>query len=128
MDKIRITIIGVGNCASSLIQGLYFYDNNNTAACIGVMHQKIGNYKVSDIEVVAAFDVDKRKVGLDVSEAMFAKPNCTKIFCPNIPQMGVKVMMGKVLDGVSEQMNDYPDKDKTFVLAESKEQIGRAHV
>jgi len=120
MDKIKITIIGVGNCASSLVQGLYYYDNNTTD-CIGVMHQKIGNYKVSDIEVVAAFDVDKRKVGLDVSEALFAKPNCTKIFCPNIPKMGVKVMMGKVLDGVSEQMNDYPDKDKTFVLAESKE-------
>ena len=121
MDKIRIGIIGTGNCASSLIQGLYFYDHNSSVACIGVMHQIIGKYNVSDIEVVAAFDVDKRKVGLDVSEAIFAKPNCTRIFYGNIPQMGVKVMMGKVLDGVSEQMIEYPDKDKTFILSESRE-------
>jgi myo-inositol-1-phosphate synthase len=121
MDKIRIAIIGMGNCASSLIQGIYFYENNSAADCIGVMHQIIGKYKVSDIEVVAAFDVDKRKVGLDVSEAIFAKPNCTKVFYPNIPPMGINVMMGKVLDGVSEQMIAYQDKDKTFILAESKE-------
>ena len=121
MEKIRIAIIGIGNCSSSLIQGLYFYDNNNSAACIGVMHQVIGNYKVSDIEVVAAFDVDKRKVGFDVSEAIFAKPNCTKVFYPDVPQMGVTVRMGKILDGVSEQMVAYQDKDKTFVLAENAE-------
>jgi len=121
MNKIRIAIIGIGNCSSSLIQGLYYYENNTSAECIGVMHQVIGNYKVNDIEVVAAFDVDKRKVGFDVSEAIFAKPNCTKVFYPNVPKMGVKVMMGKILDGVSEQMIEYPDKDKTFVLSESKE-------
>ncbi len=121
MDKIRIAIIGVGNCASSLIQGLYFYGKDNSADCIGVMHKIIGKYKISDIEVVAAFDVDKRKVGFDVSEAIFAKPNCTKIFYPDVPKMGVKVTMGKVLDGVSEQMAEYQDKDKTFVLSESKE-------
>jgi len=121
MDKIRIAIIGTGNCSSSLIQGLYFYDNNSSSDCIGVMHEIIGKYKVSDIEVVAAFDVDKRKVGFDVSEAIFAKPNCTRVFYPNVPKMGVKVMMGKVLDGVSEQMIEYPDKDKTFILSESKE-------
>ena len=121
MDKIRIAIIGVGNCASSLIQGLYFYENNSSAKPIGVMHKTIGKYSISDIEVVAAFDVDKRKVGFDVSEAIFAKPNCTKVFCPDVPQMGVKVLMGKVLDGVSEQMIEYQDKDKTFILSESKE-------
>jgi len=121
MDKIRISIIGVGNCASSLIQGLYYYEKNSSTKPIGVMHKKIGKYDVSDIDVVAAFDVDKRKVGLDVSEAIFAKPNCTKIFEPNVPNMGIKVLMGKVLDGVSEQMAEYPDKDKTFVLSDSKE-------
>ena len=121
MDKIRIAIIGIGNCASSLIQGLYYYQNNSSVKPIGVMHKKIGKYDVSDIAVVAAFDVDKRKVGIDVGEAIFAKPNCTKIFCNNVPQTGVKVMMGKVLDGVSQQMIEYPDKDKTFVLSESKE-------
>jgi len=121
MDKIKIAIIGVGNCASSLVQGLYYYDNNSSAKPIGVMHKTIGKYDISDIEVVAAFDVDKRKVGLDVSEAIFAKPNCTKQFFTNIPQMGVKVIMGKVLDGVSKEMIEYPDKDKTFILSESKE-------
>ena len=121
MDKIKIAIIGIGNCASSLIQGLYYYQNNSSVKPIGVMHKKIGKYDVSDIAVVAAFDVDKRKVGIDVGEAIFAKPNCTKIFCNNVPQTGVKVMMGKVLDGVSQQMIEYPDKDKTFVLSESKE-------
>jgi len=121
MNKIRIGIIGIGNCASSLIQGLYYYDDNNSADCIGVMHKVIGQYKVSDIEVVAAFDVDKRKVGYDVSEAIFAKPNCTTVFFPDVPKMGVKVRMGKILDGVSKEMNDYPDKDKTFVLSDQKE-------
>ena len=121
MDKIKIAIIGVGNCSSSLVQGLYYYGNNSSTKPIGVMHKTIGKYDISDIEVVAAFDVDKRKVGLDVSEAIFAKPNCTKQFFTNIPQIGVKVMMGKVLDGVSKEMIEYPDKDKTFILSESKE-------
>ena len=121
MDKIRISIIGVGNCASSLIQGLFYYENNSSAKPIGVMHKTIGKYDISDIEVVAAFDVDKRKVGFDVSEAIFAKPNCTKIFYPDVPNIGVKVTMGKILDGVSEQMAEYPDKDKTFVLSDCKE-------
>ena len=121
MDKIRIAIIGIGNCASSLIQGLYYYENNSSAKPIGVMHKKIGKYDISDIAVVAAFDVDKRKVGFDVSEAILAKPNCTKIFYSPVPNMGVKVMMGKILDGVSEQMAEYQDKDKTFILSESKE-------
>ena len=121
MNKIRIGVVGIGNCASSLIQGLYYYADNKTADCIGVMHQVIDKYKVSDIEVVVAFDVDTRKVGLDVSEAIFAKPNCTKVFHGNVPKMGVKVRMGKVLDGVSEQMIEYQDKGKTFVLSETKE-------
>jgi myo-inositol-1-phosphate synthase len=120
MNKIKIAIIGIGNCTSSLIQGLYYYDNPSVD-CIGVMHQVIGDYKVSDIEVVAAFDVDERKVGLDVSEAIFAKPNCTTVFFPDVPTMGVKVRMGKILDGVSEQMIEYPDKEKSFVLSDSKE-------
>ena len=121
MDKIRVAIIGIGNCASSLIQGLFYYGNNSALEPIGVMHNEIDKYKISDIEIVAAFDVDKRKVGLDVSEAIFAKPNCTKVFYSAIPQIGVKVMMGKILDGVSEQMLEYQDKDKTFILSESKE-------
>ncbi len=119
--EIRIAIVGVGNCASALIQGIYYYkdvkDEKNLVP--GLMHNVLGGYKISDIKVVAAFDVDKRKVGKDVSEAIFNPPNCTKIFCKNIPKIGVKVKMGSVLDGVAPHMKNYP-ANKTFVLARKK--------
>ena len=115
---IKIAIAGIGNCASALIQGINFYKEEDDA--IGLMHYKIGNYKPSDIEVVAAFDVDKRKVGKDVSEAIFARPNCTTIFCKGIPKTGVKVHMGKVLDSFSEHMKNYHE-DKTFILSDENE-------
>ena len=128
--KIRIGIVGVGNCASSLIQGIYYYQNEeNLKNAIGLMHQEIGGYKPGDIEVVVAFDIDKRKVGKDVAEAIFSEPNCTTVFCKNVPKTGTKVLMGKVLDGVSEHMKDYEDK-YTFVLADepepSKEDVVKA--
>jgi myo-inositol-1-phosphate synthase len=118
---IKIAIVGIGNCASSLIQGLFYYKNVKDEKEIvpGLMHNVLGGYKISDIKVVAAFDVDKRKVGKDVSEAIFAPPNCTKIFCKDVPKMGVKVKMGPVLDGVASHMKDYPE-DKTFVVAKEK--------
>jgi myo-inositol-1-phosphate synthase len=119
--EIKIAIVGLGNCASSLIQGIYYYKNvkDEKELVPGLMHNVLGGYKISDIKVVAAFDIDKRKVGRDVSEAMFAFPNCTKIFCKDIPKMGVKVKMGPVLDGVAPHMKDYPE-DKTFVVAKQK--------
>jgi myo-inositol-1-phosphate synthase len=119
--EIKIAIVGVGNCASSLIQGLFYYKNvkDEKELVPGLMHNVLGGYKISDIKVVAAFDVDKRKVGKDVSEAIFAPPNCTKIFCKDIPKMGVKVKMGQVLDGVASHMKDYAE-DKTFVVAKEK--------
>ncbi len=80
------------------------------------MHAEIGGYLPCDIEVVAAFDVDVRKVGTDVHRAIFAKPNCTKIFQSEIPDSGVLVSMGPVLDGISEHMADYVE-DRTFVRA-----------
>ena len=120
MEKIKIAIIGLGNCASSLIQGIHYYKNKNPEDAIGLMHPVIGDYTASDIEVVAAFDIDKRKVGKDVSEAIFAKPNCTQVFCSEIPETGVKVSMGKVLDGVAPHMSKYDD-DYTFVVADEKE-------
>ncbi|RAP52669.1 MAG: inositol-3-phosphate synthase, partial [Methanosphaera sp. rholeuAM130] len=120
MDKIKIAIVGLGNCASSLIQGLYYYENKNEEDVEGLMHWMIGDYKPSDIEVVAAIDIDERKVGKDVSEAIFAKPNCTTVFCPDIPEMGVTVSMGKVLDGVAPHMKDYKD-DVTFVISDEAE-------
>ncbi len=119
-EKIRIAIAGVGNCASSLIQGIYYYHKKSNVDVSGLMYEDIGGYKPWDIEVVAAWDVDARKVGKDISEAIFAPPNCTTVFEPEIPEMGVKVRMGKVLDGVAPHMGEYP-MDKSFVLADEKE-------
>ena len=120
MSKIKITIVGIGNCASSLIQGIHYYQRKSSDESIGLMHWNIGGYMPGDIEVVAAFDIDKRKIGLDVSEAIFSKPNCTTVFCSDIPPSGVKVQMGRVLDGFSEHMKNYADK-YTFVLADEPE-------
>lgn len=78
MQKIKIAIAGIGNCASSLIQGIEYYKGKNSEQAIGLMHWDIGGYKPYDMEVVAAFDVDYRKVGKEVNEAIFAEPNCTK--------------------------------------------------
>ena len=107
MGKIKIAIIGVGNCASSLVQGIYYYRNKNPQDAIGLMHWDIGGYKPYDIEVVAAIDIDKRKVGKDVSKAIFSKPNCTKIFHKEIPKLGVEVVKGKLLDGVAPHMKEF---------------------
>ncbi len=120
MDKIKIAIAGLGNCASSLIQGIEYYKNKNGNDAIGLMHWEIGGYKPNDIEVVAAFDIDGRKVGKDVSEAIFELPNCTTVFCKDIPKTGTIVRMGKVLDGIADHMKEYDDK-YTFVLAGEKE-------
>ena len=119
MSSINIAVVGVGNCASSLVQGLSYYREgaNDT---VGLMHWDLGGYRPSDIQVVAAWDVDKRKVGKDVAEAIFAKPNNTAIFCASIEPTGAKVRMGKILDGVAEHMSEYND-DRTFVVAEEKE-------
>ena len=115
MDKIKIGIVGVGNCTSSLLQGIEYYKSKNSKDIIGLMHWDINGYKPYDIEVVAAFDIDKRKVGKDVNEAIFERPNCTVVFCKDMPQTGVLVKMGKILDGFSDHMKDY-DEDYTFVL------------
>ncbi|MCD6093691.1 MAG: inositol-3-phosphate synthase [Candidatus Omnitrophica bacterium] len=120
MKKIKIAIIGVGNCASSLVQGIYYYRDKKPEDAIGLMHWDIGGYRPYDIEVVAAIDVDKRKVGKDVSEAIFAKPNCTKVFCEDIPRVGVDVVMGRVLDGVAPHMKEYPGKT-TFMVSDKRE-------
>ena len=119
--KIKIAISGIGNCASSLIQGLEYYKDvdSNDELVPGLMHNVIGDYSISDIEVVAAFDIDERKVGKDVSEAIFAKPNNTIVFCQNVPKKGVKVNMGPVLDGVAEHMKEYPE-DQRFVVSSEK--------
>ncbi len=109
MKKIKVEIVGVGNCASSLIQGLEFYKGSKANESSGLMHPRIGKWSVSDIEIVAAFDIDRRKVGKPVEEAIFAKPNCTMVFQKASPVSGVKVQMGPILDGVAGHMADYPD-------------------
>jgi myo-inositol-1-phosphate synthase len=116
MGKIKLAIAGVGNCASSLIQGIEYYKRKDRVDWIGLMHHDINGYQPGDIEVVAAFDIDKRKVGRDLSEAIFAKPNCTYRFNPVVPSYNVEVKMGPVLDGVSPHMALYPE-DQTFLVA-----------
>ena len=120
MAKIKIAILGIGNCVSSLIQGIHYYRDKSRQEAIGLMHFEMNGYKPGDVEVVAAFDVDKRKVGKDVHEAIFAKPNCTTVFCSDLPPSGVLVRMGKILDGVASHMQDYPENN-TFVLSEEPE-------
>jgi myo-inositol-1-phosphate synthase len=112
---IRIAIAGVGNCASALVQGLSFY-RSNPDLTLGLMHHEIGGYRVGDIEVVAAFDIDARKVGRPLEEAVFAPPNNTKVFhrSGRSAGTGVSVRMAPVLDGLSEQMMREPE-DRRFV-------------
>ena len=119
---IRIAIVGVGNCASALLQGIEFYrasQKDPTFEALGLMHLDVGGYKPWDIEVGAAFDIDRRKVGKPLKEALFARPNCTRIIFQNWNDSGITVSMGEVLDGVSDHMKDYPE-DRTFWVADEK--------
>lgn len=120
MGKVRIAIVGVGNCASSLVQGIEYYKSlpaDSPERSYGLMHRDLGGYAPDDIEVVAAFDIDVRKVGRPLREALFAKPNCTKVYFPNLPDFPVTVQMGPVLDGISAHMVNYPD-DRRFIAAD----------
>ena len=116
MPEINVAIAGVGNCASSLVQGLSHYANGGSNDEQGLMHWDLGGYRPKDVKIVAAWDIDARKVGRDVAEAIFAKPNCTIVFCDHVAPSGAKVLMGRTLDGVADHMADYPD-DRTFLPA-----------
>lgn len=120
MKEIRIAIIGVGNCASSLVQGITHYARSGVGEDLGLMHRQLGGYLPSQVKVVAAFDIDRRKVGCDVSDAIFAKPNCTTVFCDDVLPSGVDVQMGRVLDGYSEHMGSNAE-DRTFLLSDAAE-------
>jgi myo-inositol-1-phosphate synthase len=120
MGKIKIALVGVGNCASSLLQGIEYYKTKNSTDAIGLMHWDIGGYTPADIEVVAAYDIDKRKVAKDVNEAIFAQPNCTAIFYKHMPGADVPVSMGKILDGYSAHMKEF-DPERTFLPSREKE-------
>ena len=121
MGEIKIALAGVGNCARALIQGLHLYRDAEPGKATGLMHLDLGGYRPGDIRVVAAFDVDQRKVGQDLAKAIEAAPNCAAPLVPEIPTTGVEVRMGRVLDGVSEHMLQQPDPEHTFVLAEQDE-------
>jgi len=108
-NKIKVAIAGVGNCASALVQGVEFYRQRPGAVPQGIMHLSIGGFSCSDIEFVAAFDIDARKIGRPLEEAIFAKPNCTLIFQSALPVSNVIVEAGPVLDGVAPHMAEYPD-------------------
>ena len=110
MHEIKLAIAGVGNCASSLLQGLEYYRTHDPQATAGVLHAEIGGYRLEDIHVVAAFDVDSRKVGRPLEEAIFAPPNCTRIFQEKLPVYGLTVLMGPVLDGVAPHMAEQDRK------------------
>jgi myo-inositol-1-phosphate synthase len=104
--KVRLGIVGVGNCASSLIQGLNFYqDANGNEPIPGLMNAEVGGYRIRDIEVAAAFDISSAKVGLDVADAVFAPPNNTQKFSA-VPPTGVKVHKGRLLDGLGKYLRD----------------------
>ncbi|MEM4573241.1 MAG: hypothetical protein QXF45_01700 [Candidatus Caldarchaeum sp.] len=106
MPKVKVAIIGVGNCASALVQGVYFYrDVPDDQFIPGLMHPRLGGYHVGDIEFVAAFDIDRNKVGLDLSKAIFQKPNCT-LKIADVPHLGVEVMRGMTHDSIGKYLRD----------------------
>jgi len=108
--KVRVAIIGVGNCASSLVQGVHYYRDAKPGDDIpGIMHVDIGGYHLRDIEFVAAFDVDKNKVGKDLADAIYTKPNNTYRFA-DVPKTGVKVSRGMTLDGIGKYLSKVIEK------------------
>jgi len=129
MSNVRLAIVGVGNCASSLVQGLEYYKDASPDDTVpGLMHVKLGPYHVSDVEVVAAFDVDAKKVGKDVAEAIFSEPNNTIRFS-DVPLTGITVQRGPTLDGLGayyRQMideSDEPDVDVPRALREAEADV-----
>jgi len=122
MDEIRIAVVGVGNCASALIQGIHYYEEVFASGdeIVGLMHPRLGGYAPSDIKVVAAIDIDDRKVGRPLHEALFAAPNNTKVFYRDFAYDDVSVTMGNVLDGVPSHMAEY-SASRRFVLSDRPE-------
>jgi myo-inositol-1-phosphate synthase len=127
--QVRVAIVGVGNCASALVQGIEFYRNAAPGELVpGLMHVDLGGYHVGDIAISAAFDVDANKVGRDVSEAIFAPPNNTYRFA-NVPPLGVEVRRGTTLDGLGKYLSreiqeaDAPPADVVRILRETRTDV-----
>src|SRR4030043_1715416 len=105
MEPINVGIVGVGNCASSLVQGVHYYKDAKEDEFIpGLMHVNLGGYHISDINFVAAFDIDRNKVGKDLAEAIYTKPNNTIKFC-DVPETGVRVERGMTHDGLGKYLS-----------------------
>ncbi|MBW4094226.1 MAG: inositol-3-phosphate synthase [Acidobacteria bacterium] len=128
-NPIRVAIIGVGNCAASLVQGVQYYRDADPAATVpGLMHVEFGKYHVNDVQFVAAFDVDAKKVGLDLSEAIFASENNT-IKISDVPHLDVKVQRGPTLDGLGKYYretiveSDAPEVDMVAALREANADV-----
>ena len=117
-NRIRVAIAGVGNCASSLIQGVAYYrhllEKQRIRETVGLMHYDLAGYLPGSIDFVCAFDIDKRKVGKPLEKAFLAKPNCTKVFHRAIGRTGTVVRMGPILDGCPDHMAEFPD-DQRFI-------------
>ena len=127
--KVRVAIIGVGNCASSFVQGIHFYQDAPVDTEVpGLMHVNLGGYHVGDIEIVAAFDIDKNKVGKDVAEAIYTKPNNTYKFA-DVPKLGVPVHRGMTHDGLGKYLSQIiekapgPTDDVVKILKETKADV-----
>jgi len=125
LPKIKVALAGVGNCASALVQGLKYYaECGEEGRCVGLRNLVLGGFRPRDIEVVAAFDIDGRKVGEDLSEAIFAQPNNAPKLV-DVPLSNVMVYMGSVLDGVGEytknvvQVSSHPEENVAMILKES---------
>jgi myo-inositol-1-phosphate synthase len=129
MGKVKVAIIGVGNCASSLVQGVSYYRNASEDEFVpGLMHVNLGGYHISDIQFVAAFDIDKNKVGKDLAEAIYTPPNNTFRFC-DVPSLGVKVKRGMTHDGLGKYLSQVIEKapgstvDVTKILNETETDV-----
>jgi len=129
MKPIKVAVIGLGNCASSLVQGVAYYRKNNSAG--GLIHEKIGGHGAGGGEFVMGVDVDARKGGKDISEAIFAGPNCTAVFEPEVPATGAQGVMGRIRGGGAEhrarrgargfQVADAPEATKESIVAALRE-------
>jgi myo-inositol-1-phosphate synthase len=127
--KVCVAIIGVGNCASSLVQGVHFYkDSNDEENIPGIMHVNLGGYHIRDIEFTAAFDVVETKVGKDLSEAIFAYPNNTYKFT-DVPKLNIPVSRGMTHDGLGKYLSEIlkkapgPTADIINILKETKTDV-----
>src|SRR2546421_4073712 len=127
--RIRVAIIGVGNCASSLVQGVHYYRNAKPGDRVpGIMHVDLGGYHIRDVDFVAAFDVDRNKVGKDLADAIYQAPNNTYRFA-DVPRTGVKVSRGMTHDGIGKYLSEIVEKapgatdDVVGILKETKTDV-----